>query len=74
MRGFKRLILVLSILLIVVICLAFVLENQQPVALSFIAWSTPQLPVSLYVMVSLLVGMIVSPVLGILIGRKKLVN
>lgn len=72
MRGFKRVILVLSILLIVLICVAFVLENQQPVALSFIGWSTPQVPVSLCISGSLLVGMIIGPILGILTGRKKM--
>lgn len=71
MRVFKRVILGLSVLLIALMCLAFVLDNQQSVELSFIAWSAPRLPVSFWVIASLLVGMITGPVLGFFVGRKK---
>lgn len=71
MRVFKRVILGLSGLLIAMMCLAFVLENQQSVELSFITWSAPRLPVSFWVMASLLAGMIIGPVLGFFVGRKK---
>ncbi|POA31228.1 lipopolysaccharide assembly protein LapA domain-containing protein [Pseudomonas sp. GW456-12-1-14-TSB6] len=79
MRNFKRLILGVSILLLVLVVLAFILENQQSVSLLFLGWSGPQLPVSLVVVVALLMGMLIGPVLGWFLGcfsrveRKRLV-
>ncbi|MDD0970049.1 MULTISPECIES: lipopolysaccharide assembly protein LapA domain-containing protein [Pseudomonas] len=69
MRNFKRLILGVSILLLMLVVLAFILENQQSVSLLFLGWSGPQLPVSLVVVVALLVGMLIGPVLGWFLGR-----
>ena len=71
MRGFKRVILVLSILLIVLICVAFVLENQQSVSLLFLGLSGPRIPVSLVVVLALLAGMLIGPVLSWFLGRSS---
>ncbi|MDY7531901.1 LapA family protein [Pseudomonas sp. Bout1] len=64
MRGAKRVLLVLIILVIVLGVLTFVLENQQTATLSFLGWSTPQAPVSIFVTISLIVGMIIGPLVG----------
>lgn len=64
MRNFKRFLLVLIILFVALGILAFVLENQQPVSLVFLGWSLPQLPVSVFVLSALLVGLVVGPLLG----------
>lgn len=72
MRGVKRVALVLIVLIVALAILAFVLENQQDVALAFLGWSTPQLPVSVFVTLALIVGMLVGPLLGLLVRRKKL--
>jgi uncharacterized integral membrane protein len=63
-RNIKRLLLVVIVLAVVAVTLLFVLENQQSVALSFLGWSGPSLPVSVFVLVALLFGLAVGPVLG----------
>ena len=69
MRNFKRILLGIFTLLLMLIILAFVLENQQAVSLVFLGWSGPQLPVSLLVVLALLTGMLVGPILGWFLGR-----
>lgn len=69
MRNLKRVLLGALVLLLVLVILAFVLENQQSVSLLFLGWSMPQLPVSLVVVLALLIGMLVGPVLGWFFGR-----
>ncbi|KAA0947503.1 DUF1049 domain-containing protein [Pseudomonas sp. ANT_H14] len=69
MRGVKRVAMVLTVLIIALVILAFVLENQQAVALAFLGWSTPQMPVSVFVTLALIVGMLLGPFLGLLVKR-----
>lgn len=69
MRNFKRILLALFILLLVLMILAFILENQQSVSLLFLGWAGPQLPVSLFIIVALLAGMLIGPFLGWFLGR-----
>ncbi|OCW24944.1 lipopolysaccharide assembly protein LapA domain-containing protein [Pseudomonas sp. S3E12] len=74
MRGVKRVSLVLVILALVLVTLAFVLENQQGVTLSFLGWNTAQLPVAVFITLALIAGMLISPLLGAMIrlaGRRK---
>lgn len=62
MRNLKRIVLAVFILLLVLAILAFVLENQQSVSLLFLGWIGPQLPLSLFVVLALLIGMVIGPV------------
>lgn len=71
MRGVKRVALVLIVLIAALAILAFVLENQQDVTLAFLGWATPQLPVSVFVTLALIVGMLVGPFLSLLMRRKR---
>jgi uncharacterized integral membrane protein len=71
MRNLKRISVGVFILLLVLVVLAFVLENQQSVSLLFLGLSGPQLPVSLIVVLALLVGMLMGPVLGWILGRSS---
>jgi uncharacterized integral membrane protein len=71
MRNLKRMLLGVFVLLLVLVILAFILENQQSVELLFLGWSGPQLPVSLVVVVALLVGMLIGPILGWFLGRSS---
>jgi lipopolysaccharide assembly protein A len=69
MRNFKRVVLAVFALLLVLAILAFVLENQQSVSLLFLGWSGPQLPVSLAILTALLLGMVIGPLLSLLLRR-----
>ncbi|CAI8738406.1 lipopolysaccharide assembly protein LapA domain-containing protein [Pseudomonas zeae] len=71
MRNLKRILLGVFLLLMVLIVLAFVLENQQSVSLLFLGFSGPQLPVSLVAVLALLIGMLIGPVLGWFLGRSS---
>ncbi|WP_219268042.1 LapA family protein [Pseudomonas sp. Xaverov 259] len=64
MSRFKRVIAMLVVLVLLLCIVAFVLENQQSVSLQFLGWAAPQLPVSVFVVVALLVGMIVGPLMA----------
>ncbi|MGN8273983.1 lipopolysaccharide assembly protein LapA domain-containing protein [Pseudomonas sp. SMN5] len=70
MRSLKRIFLAVSGLLLILMVLAFVLENQQSVAVLFLGWTGPQLPVSVLMLVALLVGMVIGPILGWLFMRR----
>ncbi|MGZ9707300.1 lipopolysaccharide assembly protein LapA domain-containing protein [Pseudomonas sp. GNP013] len=70
MRGVKRAVAVFAVLIVALIVLAFVLENQQGVSLSFLGQATRELPVSVFVVVALIVGMVIGPLLGVLVGRR----
>lgn len=69
MRNFRRVLLGVIVLLLMFLVLAFVLENQQSVSLLFLGWTGPLLPVSVLMVLTLLIGMIIGPVLGWLLGR-----
>ena len=71
MRNLKRILLGVFLLLMVLIVLAFVLENQQSVSLLFLGFSGPQLPVSVVAVLALLIGMLIGPVLGWFLGRSS---
>lgn len=79
MRSLKRVFLAVFVFVLVLLILAFVLENQQSVSLLFLGWAGPQLPVSLVMVATLLIGMMIGPVLGWFLGhshrasRKRLV-
>ncbi|WP_106805707.1 lipopolysaccharide assembly protein LapA domain-containing protein [Pseudomonas sp. S5D5] len=77
MRGIKRVTLVVVVSAVFLVILAFILENQQSVSLSFLGWNAPQASVSLYITLSLIVGMLISPFLMFLVsicGRRKLAS
>lgn len=71
MRNLKRILLGIFLLLMVLVVLAFVLENQQSVSLLFLGFSGPQLPVSVVAVLALLIGMMIGPVLGWFLGRSS---
>ncbi|AUG44251.1 DUF1049 domain-containing protein [Pseudomonas chlororaphis] len=74
MRNLKRILLGVFALLLVLIVLAFVLENQQSVTLMFLGWVGPQLPVSLVMVLALLIGMVIGPILGWFLRRSSRVE
>jgi putative membrane protein len=71
MRNLKRILLGVFILLLVLVVLAFVLENQQSISLIFLGWASPQVSVSLVMVLALLIGMLVGPILFWVLGRSS---
>jgi len=71
MRRAKRVFVVMAALLVALFVLAFVLENQQGTSLAFFGLSTVELPISVFVTLALILGMLVSPVLALLVGRRN---
>ncbi|WHT79613.1 hypothetical protein [Pseudomonas rhodesiae] len=71
MRGVKRVISVLIAVLAALVVLAFVLENRQGVALTFLGWSTAQMPVAVFVVAALITGMLIRPVFGVMVRSRR---
>lgn len=71
MRGIKRAVVLLTVLVVALVVIAFVLENQQGVSLSFLGLATGQMPVSVFVTVALIAGMLIGPLLGILVRSRR---
>lgn len=67
----RRFLAVVSVLFFALGVVFFVLENQQGATLSFFGWSTVELPVSVFTTLALVVGMIIGPMLGLVVGLKK---
>lgn len=59
-----RVIKILVVLVLLLGIAAFVLENPQSVSLRFFGWGAPQLPISVFVVVALLIGMIIGPLMA----------
>lgn len=71
MRNVKRAVLVVLSLIVMFGVVIFILENQQPTALMFLGWRSPELPESLFFIGALLVGMAVGPLIGFIAYRRK---
>nr|WP_314531312.1 lipopolysaccharide assembly protein LapA domain-containing protein [uncultured Pseudomonas sp.] len=71
MHWIKRVVTVLITLVVALVVLVFVLENQQEVALSFLGVGTGQMPLSVFVVVALVVGMLVGPLLTVLVRHRR---
>lgn len=63
MGKLRKLILVITLLVVGIICLVFVLQNQQTVVLNFFTWSSPDVPVSVFILCGILLGMLIGPLL-----------
>ena len=71
MRGVKRVALVMVVLLVAFVVLAFVLENQQSVSLSLLGQASGQFPVSVFVVLALVAGMLIGPLLGVMMRDRR---
>ena len=64
MQWLKRAVLIIVLLLVALATIDFMLENQQSIALQFLEFSSPELPISLFIVIAFILGSL----LGILIG------
>ena len=71
MRGVKRIVSMLVVLVVVFAILVFVLENQQGITLSFLGWNTAQMPAAVFVTLALIFGMVIGPLLGLVTRRAR---
>ncbi|PXX62863.1 Protein of unknown function [Pseudomonas sp. LAMO17WK12:I10] len=73
MRTLRRVLLAIVFFAFALSILIFVLENQEAVVLSFLGRSISAFPVSIYIIFSLLIGMIFGPLLRAVLkgGQKK---
>lgn len=72
MLGVKRVVLVLIVLVTALSILIFALENQRNVAVSFLGWTTGQLPVSVPIIGALIVGMCIGPAMALILQRRTI--
>jgi uncharacterized integral membrane protein len=63
MRGVRRVGLLLVVVIAGLATVGFVLENQEGVSLSLFGWVSAQLPVAVFVVTALIVGMVIGPIL-----------
>ncbi|WP_306092829.1 LapA family protein [Pseudomonas sp. SJZ131] len=70
MGNFKRVFEIVVFLSVVLISIAFILENNQLTSLIFFGWTSPQLPLAVYIVLFFLLGMAIGPVLFWLAGRR----
>ena len=59
------------ILLVALVLVLMTVQNPNPVSVQFLSWEAQQVPVIIIILISLLVGIIISSVLG-LIKQSKL--
>ncbi|MEN5147719.1 hypothetical protein [Pseudomonas orientalis] len=71
MRQFKRIFTVIIASIVALAIVGFVLENQQSASLSFLGWSSATLPVSVFVTLALILGMLLGPVLFVLFKPRQ---
>ncbi|TFZ33341.1 LapA family protein [Pseudomonas syringae] len=71
MRTFKRVILIVAVLLAVFATTVFVLVHRQCVAVTLFGWSAPQLPLAFPVVLALLLGMVIGPILAWIARLRK---
>src|SRR5690606_36915670 len=64
MQWLKRAVPIIVLLLVALSTIDFMLENQQSIALQFLEFSSPQLRISLF----MVIGFILGSLLGIVIG------
>ena len=62
------------VLLLALFLAAFIQQNGQSVALKYFGWSTPALPLSLYIILSFVTGYILSVVVGFSSGIRSWVR
>ncbi|WP_421137069.1 lipopolysaccharide assembly protein LapA domain-containing protein [Pseudomonas sp. NFX15] len=65
MGRLNRLLLVLLFLALMAFVVLFILENQQAVALVFLGYTSPQLPISVLMLIAILLGLAIGPAMGI---------
>ncbi|MBC3242151.1 DUF1049 domain-containing protein [Pseudomonas lurida] len=64
MLNLKRVLVSIVLIVLILSIVGFVLENRQSVSLLFLGLASPQLPVSIFIVLALLIGLILGPLIG----------
>ncbi len=70
MQWLKRAVLIIILLLVALATIDFMLENQQNVTLQFLEKASPELPISLLVVIAFIVGSLLGVFIGWLITTR----
>lgn len=70
MRRFQQILLIIMLLIVALFVLIFILENQTRVAINFISFETPQLPLAVLIVISFLLGLVLALVVNYLVLLK----
>lgn len=75
MQHIKKIIFVLVALALAAVTILFILENQTNIAIKFMTWKSPELPMATFLIMALLLGLILGALLGWLgITRMRMVS
>lgn len=73
LNNLKRLLLVALLVLVAVLILLLILENPQRISLALFGWVTPELPVSLLLVLAFTLGVLIGLACNLwLLGRLRL--
>lgn len=70
MQWLKRAVLIVILLLVALATLDFMLENQQGIQLQFLELQSPELPLSLYIVIAFILGSLLGVFIGWLITTR----
>lgn len=70
MLWLKRAVLIIVLLLVALATLDFMLENQQQITLQFLELHSPELPVSLFMVIAFILGSLLGIVVGWMITTR----
>jgi len=70
MLWLKRVLLIIVLLLVALATMDFMLENQQSTTLQFLEIQSPELPLSIYIVFSFILGSILGVFIGWLITTR----
>lgn len=70
MQWLKRAVLIIVLLLVALATIDFMLENQQSIALQFLEVSSPELPISLFIVIAFILGSLLGVFIGWLITTR----
>ena len=71
MQWLKRAVLIIVLLLVALATIDFMLENQQNIALQFLEVSSPELPISLFIVIAFILGSLLGIVMGWLYTTRR---
>lgn len=70
MRRFQQVLLFIMLLIIAAFILLFILENNVEITISFLSFTTPSLPIAVFIMTGFLLGLILALLISYIVLLK----